>query len=176
MKRNYGKILVLIALLLCFSSVSSGESLTKNDTLIVGQYEPATNFNPVYYLTAYDEYVVDLIFQGLIKRNFEGEYEGIIAESWVYSNDGKTITFKMKKKAKFSDGTPVTAHDIVFTYKVLADPSYSGRNSLVVEDMKGYKEYKEGKTKGFEGVVALDDYTVQFNFNEAMRVIHVVIQ
>lgn len=139
-------------------------------TLVVGITEASGNFNPLYYSSAYDGYVIDLVFQGLIKRNFEGEYEGDLAESWSYSNDDKTITFKMKEDAKFSDGTPVTANDIVFTYKVLADPSYTGRYGAAVKDMKGYKDYFEGKTDVFEGVVALNDHEIQFNFEEALRV------
>jgi len=139
-------------------------------TLVVGITEASGNFNPLYYSSAYDGYVVDLVFEGLISRNFEGEYEGVLAESWEYSNDDKTITFKMRQDAKFSDGTPVTAHDIVFAYQVLADPSYTGRYGSAVKDMKGFKDYFEGKTETFEGVVALDDYTVEFNFEEALRV------
>lgn len=139
-------------------------------TLVVGITEASGNFNPLYYSSAYDGYVVDLVFEGLISRNFEGEYEGELAESWEYSNDDKTITFKMRQDAKFSDGTPVTAHDIVFAYQVLADPSYTGRYGSAVKDMKGFKDYFEGKTETFEGVVALDDYTVEFNFEEALRV------
>lgn len=138
-------------------------------TLVVGITEASGNFNPLYYSSAYDGYVVDFVFQGLISRNFEGEYEGDLAESWSYSNDDKTITFKMKEDAKFSDGTPVTAKDIVFTYQVLADPSYTGRYGSAVKDMKGYKDYFEGKTDVFEGVVALNDYEIQFNFEEALR-------
>ncbi|MFH2113399.1 MAG: ABC transporter substrate-binding protein, partial [Spirochaetota bacterium] len=141
-------------------------------TLVVGITEASGNFNPLYYSSAYDGYVVDLVFDSLILRNFEGEYEmGVgAAESWAYSNDNKTITFKMKKNLIFSDGTPVTAGDVVFTYQVLADPSYTGRYGSAVVDMKGYDDYFNGKTTTFEGVVAIDDYTVQFNFAEALRV------
>ena len=138
-------------------------------TLIVGITEASGNFNPAYYSSAYDGYVVDLVFEGLISRNFEGEYEGMLAESWSYSNDNKTITFQMRKDKVFSDGQPVTAHDVVFTYLLLADPSYTGRNGATVRDMQGFAEYYAGETDVFEGVKALDDYTVEFNFKEALR-------
>ncbi|MBN2874490.1 MAG: ABC transporter substrate-binding protein [Spirochaetales bacterium] len=141
-------------------------------TLVVGITEASGNFNPLYYSSAYDGYVVDLVFDGLILRNFEGEYVpgDAVADSWEYSNENKTITFKMKKGLVFSDGQPLTAHDVVFTYQVLADPSYTGRYGSAVKDMKGYQDYFDGKTDKFEGVVALDDHTVQFNFTEALRV------
>lgn len=137
--------------------------------LTVGITEASGNFNPHYYSSAYDGYVVDLVFDSLISRNFDGEYEGSAAESWEFSNENKTITFKMKQDMVFSDGTPVTAHDVVFSYQVLADPSYTGRYGSTVKDMLGYDEYYAKETDKFEGVVAIDDYTVQFNFKEALR-------
>jgi peptide/nickel transport system substrate-binding protein len=139
-------------------------------TLIVGITEASGNFNPLYYSSAYDGYVVDTVFEGLVARNFDGEYEGVVADSWEYSEDGKSITFNMKKDLVFSDGEPLTAQDVVFTYLVLADPSYTGRYSSVVKDMVGYDEYYAGESDSFTGVEALDDYTVRFNFKEALRV------
>lgn len=138
-------------------------------TLTVGITEASGNFNPAYYSSAYDGYVADLVFDSLIARNFDGEYEGSVADSWEYSNDDKTITFKMKKDINFSDGTPLTANDVVFSYQLLADPSYTGRYGSTVADMLGYDAYFKKETDKFEGVVAVDDYTVQFNFKEALR-------
>jgi peptide/nickel transport system substrate-binding protein len=139
-------------------------------TLIVGITEASGNFNPLYYSSAYDGYVVDMVFQTLADRNFEGEYEPSVAESWEYSEDGKSIIFHLRDDIVFSDGEPLTAEDVVFTYLVLADPSYAGRYGSAVVDMVGYDEYYAGETDTFEGVVALDDYTVEFNFKEALRV------
>ena len=147
-----------------------GTSEEPSGTLVVGITEASGNFNPLYYSSAYDAYVVDMVFQTLIRRDFDGEWEGVVAESWEYSNDDKTITFEMRDDVVFSDGEPLTADDIVFTYKVLADPSYTGRYGAAVKDMKGYEAYADGETEEFEGVVALDDYTVEFNFEEPLRV------
>ena len=76
----------------------------------------------------------------------------------------------MREDIVFSDGEPLTADDVVFTYTALADPSYTGRYGSLVKDMKGYEEYFAGETDEFEGVVALSDYEVQFNFAEVNRV------
>lgn len=139
-------------------------------TLVVGITEASGNFNPAYYSSAYDAYVVNMVFQGLIQRDFDGEWEGVVADSWEYSNDDKTITFKLKDDIVFSDGEPLTADDIVFTYKVIADPSYTGRYGSYVKDLKGYEAYAAGETEEFEGVVAIDENTVEFNFEEVLRV------
>lgn len=158
------------------TTAAAGEETTEaaavepSGTLIVGITEASGNFNPLYYSSAYDGYVVDMVFEGLIERSFEGEYVGNVAESWEISEDGKSITFKMKQDRVFSDGQPMTAQDVVFTYQVLADPSYTGRYSSTVKDMVGYDEYYAGETTEFTGVEAIDDYTVKFNFKEALRV------
>lgn len=138
--------------------------------LIVGITEASGNFNPLYYSSAYDGYTVDLVFQSLIALNEKGEYVEELAESYEFSEDEKTITFKLREDVVFSDGTPLTAEDVVFTYLVLADPSYTGRYGSVVKDMVGYEEYYAGETDEFEGVKALGEYEVQFNFKEVNRV------
>jgi len=157
------------------TTAAAGEETTEakaepSGTLIVGITEASGNFNPHYYSSAYDGYVVSMVFDSLVVRNFDGEYEPSVADSWEYSEDGKSITFKLKQDRVFSDGTPLTAQDVVFTYQVLADPSYTGRYGSTVKDMLGYDEYYAGTTTDFQGVVAIDDYTVQFNFKEALRV------
>lgn len=44
-----------------------------------------------------------------------------LAESWPLNDGGKTVTVKLREGLKFSDGTPLTAEDLVFTLKVAAD-------------------------------------------------------
>lgn len=180
--RKYLCLLLCLAMLTtsmltgCTKKGSDPKNPVKTDvkeptgTLVAGITEASGNFNPLYYSSAYDGHVVDLVFEPLIIRNFEGQYEGAIAESWEVSPDGKSITFKMKKDKVFSDGTPVTADDVVFTYQVLADPSYTGRYGSLVKDMLEYDDYFAKKTQEFKGVEAVDAHTVKFNFKEALRV------
>ena len=146
--------------------------------LIAGVTEIGGNFNPAYYSSAYDGFVVDFVFQPLMTRNFDGEWTMEAAEDWEVSEDGTQVTFFMDESNVFSDGEPVTAHDVVWTYMLLSDPSYTGRYDSVARELVGFDEF-QGDELGitadddpadfFEGVVALDDYTVQFTFKEALR-------
>lgn len=139
-------------------------------TLVVGVTEMSGNFNPAYYSSAYDGNVVDLVFQSLIKRDKEENWVPDAAKSWEILDDGKTIVFELRDDIVFSDGEPLTAEDVLFTYMVLADPSYTGRYSSVVQDLEGYEEYVNGETDEFKGIEIEGDYKVTFHFKEALRV------
>lgn len=138
--------------------------------LRVGITEASGNFNPIYYSSAYDGYVVDLVFEGLAQRNFTGdEYEPVVAKDWDISEDGRVITFNLRDDVVFSDGEKLTANDVVFTYRAIADPSYTGRYGSVVRDLEGYEAFSAGDTEEFPGVVADGDYKVTFTFVDGKR-------
>jgi microcin C transport system substrate-binding protein len=75
-----------------------------------------------------------------------------MAESMEYPEDRSWVTFKIRKDATFSDGVPITAHDVVFTRDILIE--------------KGHPFYKNVFFKEFESIEALDDHTVKFSFKE----------
>jgi oligopeptide transport system substrate-binding protein len=60
-----------------------------------------------------------------------------LAESWDISDDGQTITFHLKDGITYSDGTPITADDFVFSWKRLIDPREAAGYSYVMADVKG---------------------------------------
>ncbi|MGL5956456.1 MAG: ABC transporter substrate-binding protein [Brevinema sp.] len=139
------------------------------DTLIVGSIEMSGNFLPVYYITAYDAQVTSLVFESLLTIDAQGNFIPSLAEEMpTISEDGKSYTVKLKKGVIFHSGNPMTADDVIFTARLLSDPSYDGRFATSVQDMKGYEEYSQGKTRVFEGVEKIDDYTVRINFKEPL--------
>ena len=79
------------------------------------------------------------------------------------SEDGLTLTYKLEKGHKFSDGTEVTAKDVKFTFTTLADQNYAGPNGGGMDNIVGYKEYNSGAAKELTGVETPDDYTVVFH-------------
>ncbi|MFV1982488.1 MAG: ABC transporter substrate-binding protein [Thiohalomonadales bacterium] len=70
------------------------------------------------------------VLESLLVRNGETlKWQGLLAESWQESEDGLTFTFKIRPEARFSDGTELTADDVVFTYNFvmnekIAAPQY----------------------------------------------------
>lgn len=70
--------------------------------------------NPVLAFSDTDQDLTALMYSGLMKYE-NGVLVPDLAESYTVSSDGLTYTFTIKPDARFSDGTPVTAADVIFT-------------------------------------------------------------
>jgi peptide/nickel transport system substrate-binding protein len=57
------------------------------------------------------------IFEGLTKINADFSVTPLLAESWTFSPDLKTLTFKLRKDVKFQDGEPLTSKDVKFSFE-----------------------------------------------------------
>ncbi|GAA4009744.1 ABC transporter substrate-binding protein [Deinococcus rubellus] len=64
--------------------------------------------------------IAQQLFDGLVEFNLDTyKIEPALAESWTISPDGKVYTFKLRQGVKWSDGEPLTADDVIFTYQQL---------------------------------------------------------
>ena len=92
------------------------------DTLIEATSLGPKTLNPalVDEVTGWD--IDNLVFSGLLRFNENNELEPCLAEKWTVSQDGKIITYFLRKGVKFHDGVEMTAEDVVFTWKVFTDP------------------------------------------------------
>src|SRR5690349_8681548 len=85
------------------------------DTIRVGVTVRAGNLDPHDYAGQF--YVQDLLFEGLVKYERDGEIGPSLAESWEISEDGKTYTFTLRDGVRFSDGTPFDAAAVEWNFK-----------------------------------------------------------
>ncbi len=96
--------------------------------------------------------VLPYLFDTLVFRETDNTYKPYLAESWQTADDGKSITFKLRKGVTFHDGSPLNAAAVVFTFERFKksgskSPIYSG-----IADMAS--------------VVGVDDMTVRFSFDK----------
>lgn len=68
-----------------------------------------------------------------------------VAEKWEVSADGKTYTYYLRKTAKWSDGTPVTAQDFVYSYERILNPKTGGKYASMLYPIKNAEAYNTGK-------------------------------
>lgn len=90
-----------------------------------------------------------------------------VATEWTESEDGLTWTFKLRQDAKWSDGTPLTAKDFVYTWQRVYDPATASDYEWMVDGMiVGGSEFNKGEGKKEDvGVRAIDEYTLEFKLN-----------
>ena len=84
--------------------------------------EPKT-FNPVLVDDEASENIRYLTGGVLIRLNRQSQaLESALATSWTISHDRRTITFRLRKGVRFSDGTPFRSEDVAYTMRLLMDP------------------------------------------------------
>lgn len=79
--------------------------------------------NPLLALSDADRDLTALTYAGLMGIDGDGGLIPVLAESYSVSEDGMEYTFVIRADAKFSDGSPVTASDVVFTVEKAQDPA-----------------------------------------------------
>ena len=89
-----------------------------------------------------------------------------LAESWDISEDGRVYTFKLRKDAKFSDGTPVLASDVVYTFDRNLNPATKSIQTDGFDMIVGAKDRLSGKADRVSGLKALDDHTVEITLTQ----------
>ncbi|MCX6757759.1 MAG: ABC transporter substrate-binding protein [Candidatus Nomurabacteria bacterium] len=78
--------------------------------------------NPILALSDADRDLTSLVYSGLMRKSGDGTLIPDLAKSFQISEDGLSYTFILKDNIYFSNGTPVTADDIIFTIKEAKDP------------------------------------------------------
>src|SRR5215470_127558 len=117
---------VAMALAACSSSPSTGHSGAKGQPLVIVNNTGQTftrSFNPfVSTSIGNSNNTTALIYEPLLMFNIMQPTQPPIpwlATSYKWSNGGKTLTFTIRKGVKFSDGKPMTASDVAFTFNLL---------------------------------------------------------
>jgi len=119
---------------------------------LVGRYGP-------------DYMLMSLVYDTLFKVNPAGEVVGSLAESWEVSADGMSITIDLVQDAVWSDGTPFTAQDVIFSYSLFSDPSIAAaaaRFNLV----EGVNEFRDGTADTVSGFEADGDHRLIVRLSE----------
>lgn len=121
--------------------------------------EPKT-LDPQLNSAADGGYVINNTFEGLF-RHSGTEITPAIADSYEVSADGLVYTFKLKD-TKWSDGSPLTANDFVYSWTRALDPLTASEYSFQLYYIKGGQEFFEGTGKREDvAVKAIDDLTLE---------------
>ncbi|HNW55491.1 MAG TPA: ABC transporter substrate-binding protein [bacterium] len=108
--------------------------------------------NPLYSsINQTDRDLSHLIYSGLLTRDSSGNLINDLAESYQVSPDGLNYTVKLRNNILWSNGSKLTAEDVIFTYSAITDSSYG---SPIFNSLNGVE------------VTRIDDLTVRFTLGQ----------
>ncbi len=92
--------------------------------------------------------IINDFFSGLISIGNDGKFNPNLAIRWE-TNDNKTWVFHLREGIKWSDDSPITAHDVVFSWRRLIDPQMASPYGSYIENMYivNAKDILAGKKK-----------------------------
>ena len=103
-----------------------------------------------------------LVYSGLVSFDPYLNLTPDLAESWDVSPDGTVYTFILRQNAKFHDGRPVTAQDVVYSWERAASPALRSDTALTyLGDITGVREMAAGQADHISGLEAPDTHTLK---------------
>lgn len=146
----------------------SGDGGSTGDQEVIFQLTAdAATLDTIQTSTMADQRSAAPIYEGLLRRQLDDDGNLILvpgaAESYDVNEDETVYTFHLQPEGKFSDGTPVTAEDVVYSWRRAFDPDLASPQSWQLQDMVlNAKECFEGEKPLEElGIKAVDDKTVE---------------
>lgn len=117
-----------VASLFVAGLVTGAHAATPKDTLVQGWHiDDIISLDPAEIFEISTSEISGNTYERLIGYDLKdvSKIFGVVAESWTVSDDGKTISFKIREGRKFASGNPITADDVVFSLQraVLLDKS-----------------------------------------------------
>ena len=103
------------------ADVPAGATLAKKQELVRHIKDEPASLDPVKAVGLPEIQVIRDLFEGLVNQDEKGTLIPGVATRWQ-SNDNRVWTFTLRDDARWSDGTPVTADDFVYSWQRLVDP------------------------------------------------------
>ena len=141
------------------------EGGSSDTPLVIGQTNFSEKFSGLFHEAVPDQQIAENVGEYLFGSDRTGAiiYNGIEGETHEYNGTDYTYTglsdvtvtegedetvynFKLREGVTFSDGEPLTADDLIFTYYVLSDTDYDGNATFYSTNIKGMKNYRLNST------------------------------
>ncbi|TFE23088.1 peptide ABC transporter substrate-binding protein [Cohnella luojiensis] len=137
-------------------SSSPSEGPKDGGTMTISTFSDIVSVNPIFINDTASGDIDALVFAKLYdldrNANLVAEPWSIAAELPNISDDNKTYTIKLKNTAKWSDGQPITADDVIFTFDTVRNPDVGA---------PGISQYDK-----IEAINKIDDQTIEIKLKQ----------
>lgn len=137
---------------------------TEQGILIIANGAEPETMDPQLATGVPEHHLFDALFEGLVATTVEDpDANGPGAATHWETPDFITWTFHLRKDGQWSDGTPLTAHDFLFSFQRILSPDLAAPYAPMLYPMLNAEEFNKGEVKDFTqvGAKALDDHTLQ---------------
>jgi oligopeptide transport system substrate-binding protein len=161
-RKFYLRALVLFLLPVCAVFFGCARHEPPADLTIVNGAEPES-LDPAIIVAQVDMRAVQGMFEGLTRLDEKARAVPGLAEKWEISPDGKIYTFHLRPNLVWSTGEPITADDVVYSWRRALDPKTASNYAGQLYYIKNAEDFNTGKIKDpmLVGVKTLDKLTVQ---------------
>ncbi len=163
------RTLVSLAFVMIFMAAGTHDVLwAQGGTLFLAENSDIRSLDPSQAGDGVTMRAAQFLFNRLLRYTgkLNNELIGALAESWKWTPDGKSVTFKLRKDLLFCDGSPLTADDVAFTFTRLLNPKtkspYQGTYTII----KGARDFIDGKASNVSGIAVVDPETVRFDLEK----------
>lgn len=158
----FGLVLVLGVAMLSGCGGSKGEKTTaKSDILYIGMSNAPEFFNPFLNPGIAGKFAIRFMYDTLVGMPEPNVFTPALAESFD-SQDNQNFTIKINPKAKWTDGQPVTAHDVAFTLNMIANPKVETSKRGFIKMLEGVSDQGmlPAGASAISGVTVVDTHTL----------------
>lgn len=138
---------------------SGGGAGSGDRNITVQLYQLPDSLSPLILQTGGVALVEELHWDSLVGLDDQNKVAPRLADSWDVSPDAKTITFHLKQGLKWSDGTPFTAKDVVYSFNLFANPKTGSSFVGQFATVQGAAAVSAGTAQTVSGFSAPDDNT-----------------
>ena len=150
------------------SAAAEAGSTDGEKVITMAQTGDWDTFMPMNTTNSGADNVIELMFDRLMVINTDGTFEPRLADSWETNEAQDKITYHLNENAKWQDGEPVTAEDVVYSAQVASSSEFNYLRRIRMQYFAGTDEAGcETSTDSIE-VAALDDHTVEFTLKTPM--------
>lgn len=152
------------------ADVPAGTVLAKQQDLVRHIKDEPASLDPAKAVGLPEIQVIRDLFEGLVNQDANGNIIPGVATRWQ-TNDQKIWTFTLRNDAKWSDGTPVTAQDFVYSWQRLVDPATTSPFAwfAALAGIANAQNIIDGKAKPDSlGVTAVDAHTLRVQLDKPL--------
>ena len=152
MKSTFRRLAGLLAVGILVTSYSAAQDVsTKSASLVVAEDVVPQTFDPTQSSQIRTWYTWQLVYEGLVRADVSGKIVPVLASKWAIDATQVSYEFTLRDGVKFSDGTPVTADDVVFSFQRLNERGLP---------------YAKDRFKSLDAVTKVDERRIRFKLKQ----------